>query len=96
MFVTCWWPYWILAAILKLYNPINIKIFLKSLTLKTDMFHYFLCQLQAEICKFIEFWPPYWILVAILNFYCHMIIEIEFLDPENSLLDIFHYFLCQL
>ena len=42
------------------------------------------------------FRPPYWISVAILNFYGHSIIEIEFLDPENILLDIFHYFLCQL
>ena len=46
-------------------------------------------------CKFIEFWPPYWILGAILNFQGHMIIEIEFLYPNNLLLDIFHNFLCQ-
>ena len=42
------------------------------------------------------FRPPYWILVAILNFDGHTIIEIEFLDPENILLDTLHYFLCQL
>ena len=34
--------------------------------------------------------------MAILNFHGHMNIEIEFLDPENILLDIFHYCLCQL
>ena len=132
-----WWNFnFIIIWILKL----------RSLTLKTDMIHYFLCQLQTETCKLIEFWPPYWILVAILNFHCpnydywnwipwpwkptcwiyfitfyaycrprvkfielwspywilvailnfhcHMIIEIEFLDPENLLLDIFDYFLC--
>ena len=32
----------------------------------------------------------------ILNFDGHMIIEIEFLDPDKILLDTFRYFLCQL
>ena len=31
-----------------------------------------------------------------LNFYGYIVIKIEFLDPENLLLDIFHYVLCQL
>ena len=34
--------------------------------------------------------------MAILNFDGHTLVEIEFLDPENILLDTFHYFLCQL
>ena len=34
--------------------------------------------------------------MVILNFHGHMIIVIKFLHPENILLDIFHYFLCQL
>ena len=34
--------------------------------------------------------------MAILNFHGHMIIGIEFIDSENLLIDIFHYFLCQL
>ena len=34
--------------------------------------------------------------MAILNFYGYIVIEIEFLDPENLLLDIFRYFLGQL
>ena len=84
-------------AILKFYNHINIEIeILDPENLRLDTFHHFLCQLQTETCKFIEFWPPYWILVAILNIYGYIIIEIKFLDPENLLLDIFHYFLCQL
>ena len=40
-------------------------------------------------------WLPYWIIVAILNFHGRKIIEIEFLNPENLLLGIFLYFLCQ-
>ena len=35
----------------------------------------------------------YWILAAILEFHNHNNIEIEILDPENLLLDIFHHFL---
>ena len=82
---------------MKFYNHINIEIgILDPKNLLLDMFHYFHCQLQIKTCKFIEFWPPYWILVAILNFNGHVIIEIEFLDHENLLIDIFHYFLCQL
>ena len=30
-----------------------------------------------------------------IEFSGHMVIEIEFLDPKNLLLDIFLYFLCQ-
>ena len=62
------------------------------------MFHHFLCQLQTETyaCKLIEFWPSDWISVTRLNFYGYIVIKIEFLDPENLLLDIFHYVLCQL
>ena len=52
---------------------------------------------DRDICKLIEFWPSYWISVTRLNFYGYIVIKIEFLiDPENLLLDIFHYVLCQL
>ena len=84
-------------VILKFYYHKNIEIkILDHDNLRLDMFHHFLCQLQTETCKLIEFWPPYWISVATLNFYGYMVIEIEFIDLENLLLDIFRYFLCQL
>ena len=84
-------------TILNFHGYMIIEIeFLDPENLLSDIFHYFLCQLQTKKSKFIEFWPPYWILVTILNFHGYMIIEIEFLVPENLLSDIFHYFLCQL
>ena len=94
---TYWRPYWILMAILKFYNHMNIEIkIVDPENLRLGVFHHFLCQLQTETCKLIEFWPSYWILVTRLNFYGYIVIKIEFLDPENLLLDIFHYVLCQL
>ena len=78
---TCWRPYWILMAKLKIYHHINIEIkILDPENLRLGLFHHFLCQLQTETCKVIEFWPPYWISVTRLNFYGSIVIEIEFLD----------------
>ena len=94
---TYWRPYWILMAILKFCNHMNIEIkIVDPENLRLGVFHHFLCQLQTETCKLIEFWPSYWISVTRLNFYGYIVIKIEFLDPENLLLDIFHYVLCQL
>ena len=94
---TYWRPYWILMAILKFYNHMNIEIkIVDPENLRSGMFHHFLCQLQTETCKLIEFWPSYWISVTRLNFYGYMVIKIEFLNLENLILDIFNYFLCQL
>ena len=71
---TCWRPYWILMALLKFYNHINIEIkILDPENLRLGMFHHFLCQLQTETCKFIEFWSPYWISVTRLNFYGYIV-----------------------
>ena len=86
------WP-----PFLKFYSYITNEIgILDPDSLLIDILHYFLCQIQTETWKCLEFWPPYWILAAILNFHSHIIIRIEFLDPFNLLLDIFHHFLCQL
>ena len=94
---TCWRQYWILMVILKFYNHTNIEIkIIDPENLRLGMFHHFLCHFQTETCKLIEFWPPYWISVTRLNVYSYIDNEIEFLDPENLLLDIFYYLLCQL
>ena len=94
---TYWRPYWILIAILKFYNHMNIEIkIFDPENQRLGVFHHFLCQLQTETCKLIEFWPSYWISVTRLNFYGYIVIKIEFIDHENLLLDIFHYVLCQL
>ena len=54
-------------AILNLGGHIIIEIkFLDPENILLDTFHYFLCQLQTKISKFIDFWPPFLILAAIL------------------------------
>ena len=54
-------------AILNLGGHTIIEIeFLDNENILLDTFHYFLCQLQTKISKFIEFWPPFLILAAIL------------------------------
>ena len=60
--------YWISVTRLNFYGyNIVIKIeFLDPENLLLDIFHYFLCQLQTEISKFIEFCRPFLILAVIL------------------------------
>ena len=84
---------------IEILNHMNIEI--KILTLKTYVTFRRVSSLSLpitdrDICKLIEFWPSYWISVTRLNFYGYIVIKIEFLDPENLLLDIFHYVLYQL
>ena len=46
---TYWRPYWILMAILKFYNHMNIEIkIFDPENQRLGVFHHFLCQLQTE------------------------------------------------